>query len=201
MAKWLDVVATQIEQVDHVVRAQLRTAWRERQASAPVTLSHHQVTTLLRGVIPSAIAATPRRHQHARLAAAMHHAAMQLLRLNADAGGLGPTIEAPIAAVLDLATEAREWARQAQWSLATKRAGVKGWRCPVAITPLNRLVTSEQAENAPDPIAGRTHLPIAAALALRDFRRRQLDLDLPPPPAAEVVDLRQLSLPLLRTAA
>ena len=148
--------------------------------------------------MPAPIAATRLRAPHARMIAALHLFAAHLTALNDPIRSPG----AALAAAADLAAELLAWRRVAGWLEACRTARVR-WPVPpqLAISPILRPETAGNPEHLPNTAAGQRHHPAAGLRAVHQLRQQQAELDLAPPPSAELVDLRQLPLPLHRAAA
>jgi hypothetical protein len=207
MITWLDRVAADLLHLE----ADLRTALRAMSRGGPqhhrtlgagrvdyrtITIGANEARTLLRGAMPVPIGSTRLREPHARMMAALSQFSAHMVALNDP---IRPP-DAALAAAAALVEELTRWQKLARWMQATRRAKVK-WPAPrLPVTAIMQRQTAEQAFSLPNAAAGELHHPAAAMRFVQQLRAEQAELDLAPPTSAEVVDLRQLPLPLHKEA-
>ncbi len=203
MTAWLDRVAADLLHVEHDIRTALRAmarggpqqhTTRGGRGWRTLTIGANEARTLLRGAMPAPIVTTRLREPHARMVAALSQFSAHLVALNDP----NRPPDAALAAAAALIEELTRWQKLARWMQACRRAKVK-WPAPrLPVTAIMRQQTAEQAF-PPNAAAGELHHPTAPlrfVQQLRQLRTEQAELDLAPPPSAEVVDLRQLRLDL-----
>ena len=157
-----------------------------------IDIRAHEARTLIRGAMPVPIALSTLRGQHARMTAALGLFSQHLVAMNDPHP---TTAEAAIAAAAALLTELHEWHRRAEWTRATRAAGV---RWPVPRLPIRAVIGLQAPEHGGNKQAGDLDHPAAGLRLIRQLAAdRQLQLDLALPAPAELVDLRQLRLQLV----
>ena len=204
MTAWLDRIAADLLDIEQDLRTTLRDISRGRRTERELNdhygslrISFTEARTLLRGTMPSPIALTRLRGQHARLVAALSVLNGHLLMMN-DPWHRNRT-DAALDAACSVLDELREWVRITRWNAGTRRARIR-WGAPVSKTSIMRLQSPPETEQLPNAYAGSLHHPSAGIRFVRQLanaRAEQLALDLALPLSADVVDLRQLRLHLV----